>query len=511
VSNEVHGLHWIDGAIIGLYACGMLALGWYYGRKQQNADEYFVGSGAMNALLIGVSLFATLFSTISYLSTPGELINHGPAMLTGIFAIPIVYLIVGYGMVPVYMRYRVTSAYELLERNLGLSVRMTGAVMFIVLRLMWMGLLIYFASKAMMVMLGLELKWLPAVTLLTGSVAIAYASLGGLRAVVITDFFQFMLLFGGALLVIATITVRLGGFSWFPTEWNASWDVQPLFSADPAVRVTVFGSVLHGILWWLCTAGGDQTAIQRFMATRDARAARRSFLTNSIAGAMVSLVLALVGFSLLGYFQAEPTLLPGAMSVESEADLLFPHFISHHLPIGLSGLVVAGMFAAAMSSIDSGVNSITAVVMTDFLGRFKRRPATSRGEVRLAQCLAFGIGLTVVGSSSLMENVPGNFLEMTKRTIGLFVTPIFVLFFMALFVRFATSLGAISGSLAAFVSALLVAYWKPLVSSREISFQWIFPVSLAVGIVVGCCVSLIDRWCVADLALDEFEIPVGES
>jgi SSS family solute:Na+ symporter len=102
-------------------------------------------------------------------------------------------------------------------------------------------------------------------------------------------------------------------------------------------------------------------------------------------------------------------------------------------------------------------------------------------------------------------------LGMTKRTIGLFVTPIFVLFFMALFVRFATSLGAISGSLAAFVSALLVAYWKPLVSSREISFQWIFPVSLAVGIVVGCCVSLIDRWCVADLALDEFEIPVGES
>jgi len=157
------GLHWVDGVVVALYACGMLALGWHFGRKQKSTDEYFVGNRSMNPVLIGVSLFATLFSTISYLSTPGELINHGPVVLIGVVSIPICYYIVGYFMVPVYMQYRVTSAYELLEIRLGLSVRMTGAVLFVLLRLMWMAILIFLASKAMIVMLGLEPQWLPGV------------------------------------------------------------------------------------------------------------------------------------------------------------------------------------------------------------------------------------------------------------------------------------------------------------------------------------------------------------
>ena len=98
------GLHWIDGLVIGVYAAGMLGLGWYYSRRQKNTDEYFVGNRAMNPFLIGVSLFVTLFSTISYLSTPGELINHGPAMLTGMLSIPFGYYVIGYLMVPVYMK-----------------------------------------------------------------------------------------------------------------------------------------------------------------------------------------------------------------------------------------------------------------------------------------------------------------------------------------------------------------------------------------------------------------------
>ena len=100
-------LHWIDAAIITSYACAMLGLGWSYSHRQ-NSDEYFVGSRAMNPLLIGVSMFATLFSTISYLSTPSEIMEHGPVVLTSVLAIPIAYYIVGHLMVPVYMRHRVT-------------------------------------------------------------------------------------------------------------------------------------------------------------------------------------------------------------------------------------------------------------------------------------------------------------------------------------------------------------------------------------------------------------------
>mgnify|MGYP002622663853 FL=1 len=499
------GLHWIDYTIIALYACGMLGIGWFYGRRQSNTEEYFVGNRAMPPLLIGISLFATLFSTITYLATPGEIIKHGPATLCGVLAIPLAYYLVGYLLVPVYMRNRVTSAYELLEVRLGLRARMVGAVLFILLRLIWMALLIFLASKALLAMIGLDESELIYVIALTGGVAVGYSSIGGLRAVVITDLLQFLLLFGGMLLVLFMVTLRMGGFEWVPTEWNSSWDSQPVWPTSPTIRVTVVGSIIHGALWWFCTAGGDQTAVQRFMATKDASAARRSFLFNSIAGAAVNIALVFVGFALLGYYQADPSRLPQDPAVAARADLWFPYFISHHLPIGLSGLIVSGMFAAAMSSLDSGTNSITAVVMTDFVGRFRSQPPSPTAQVRLASSIAVLVGVTVITVSAFMRHVPGNFLEMSQRTQGLVVVPIFVLFFMALFVPRSTEIGALAACIASMVTAVLVAYWKQLAeavlwmirgSSEEfdpLSFQWINPVSLAVGVAVGWIVSLASR------------------
>ena len=499
------GLHWIDGLIIAAYALGMISLGWYYRRRQKSLDEYFVGNRTMNPGLIGVSMFVTLFSTISFLATPGEVYGKGPALLTSSLSIPFYYLIVGYLIVPAYMRFRLISAYELLEQKKGLSVRLVGAVLFIMLRLTWMSLLIHLSAQAMLLMLGLDQDHLPYVALVIGAVAITYASFGGLRAVVITDFLQFCLLCGGALLVVITVTVRLGGFGWFPTEWSPAWDTQPLFSLDPNVRVTVFWSIVSGTLWWVCTAGGDQTAVQRFMSVQDVKAARRSFLLNSGAGILVNLILALVAFSLLGFFEARPELLPAGV----DADRVFPYYIVHLLPIGISGLVISGLFAAAMSSVDSGVNSLTAVVVTDFVGRFRRRALSEIARVRLSQALALVIGLVVVlGSSFLVGNVPGNFLEIAQRTLHLYVGSIFLLFLLSVFVPFSTATGTIAGALSSLLAAATVAYWGALnqmiqdlgwipLSERtgivDFSFQWILPVSLPVGFVAGCLVSLVHR------------------
>ena len=127
------GLHWIDAVVVACYVMVILSLGAYAGYRQRKADEYFVGNRSMNPLLIGVSMFATLFSTISFLSTPGEIIQNGPAILTGALTIPLTYFIVSYGIVPIYMRFKVTSAYELLESELGLASRVTGALLFIVM------------------------------------------------------------------------------------------------------------------------------------------------------------------------------------------------------------------------------------------------------------------------------------------------------------------------------------------------------------------------------------------
>jgi SSS family solute:Na+ symporter len=485
------GLHWIDGVIIAAYASGMIALGWYYSRQQKSTDEYFTGGRAMSPFLIGISLFATLLSTISYLSSPGEIIKNGPVILAGMLSIPIGYFVVGYGLIPVFMRYRLTSAYELLEMKLGLSTRLVGATMFIALRVVWMAVLLNFAATAMLVMLGWDSRSLFAVALVIGSVALVYSSLGGLRAVVITDMAQFVLLVGGAVLVIVTVTIRMGGFGWFPTSWEPDWQKQPVFSLDPYVRLTVVGVVIMQSLWNICTAGGDQTAIQRFMATENAAAARRSYLINSAAAAGVMTVLALVGLSLMGYFRAFPQFVPEGQAVAGYADELFPHFIATQFPIGVSGLVISGMFAAAMSSVDSGVNSISAVVLRDFMDRFRANPMSDQTHVRAARAIAVIVGVIVIGGSTLIEYVPGNLLVVSKRATGLLVTPIFTLFFMAMFVRFATASGANAGALAGFGTAIVVSFWNPLFGDRSVSITWINPSAIVVGIAVGCLVSAV--------------------
>ena len=502
---EQTGLSWIDWTVIVVYASATIALGWYYSRRQKDSREYFIGSGSLNPILVGVSLFATHLSTISYLSVPGETISKGPIMILLIIpCYPVSYFIVRRYLLSVYMRHRVTSAYELLEDRLGLGVRLLGAGMFVVVRLSWMCLLVYVAARAMTVMLGVSEEWIPWIVLVTGFVSIIYTSLGGLGAVVITDFLQTALLLGGALLVIILVTVELGDFSWVPTSWQPTWDSQPPFSFDPRVRVTMLGTFLSVLVWTVCTAGGDQLSIQRFMSTGDAEAAKRAYLAQALVASAVLLTLLFVGFALMGYFQARPHELPTGLNLATGGDQIFPRFIAFHLPIGIAGLVVSAMFAAAMSSLDSGVNSITAVVTTDFLDRFGLMPKTRKGHVRLAQCLAFGLGAIVVIGSSYMGNVPGNITGMTQRTTNLLATPAFSLFFFALFCRFGKPAGAVVGAVYGITVGALIAFSgnfytllhdyavfgsSGAIDLSPISFQWISPLSLLVNLAAGAALS----------------------
>ena len=489
------GLAAADWLVLAGYAGLTLWLGWFYGRRQSSTKEYFVGGGRLHPVAVGVSLFATLVSTVSYLSVPGETLGRGPVLLVQLLALPLVYLVVGYGLLPAYMRHRVTSAYELLEVRLGVGARLLGASMFIVLRIAWMSLVVYAAAVALTVMIGAGPAAVPFVVFFTAAVAVAYTSLGGLRAVVVTDCIQSALLFAGAVLVVGIVTVELGGFGWFPTTWQANWDSQPLFSTNPATRVTVFGTVISTLVWYAATAGGDQVSVQRFMATTDLRAARRAFGTQLAAIALVTLVLALVGVALLGYFEAFPERLGAAISLRGDADQVFPFFIAHRLPTGIAGLVVAAMFAAAMSSVDSGVNSISAVVLTDFAGRFRGRPRDDAGRLRLARRLAAATGALIVLGSFLMDLVPGNMTEMTSKTSNLLIAPLFGLFVFALFLPRVRPVGAWAGTAAGIAAAVLIAFSGPIFGADPetggdpVSFQWIASGSLLVQVAVGCAAS----------------------
>ncbi len=517
VQQTATGLQPLDWFLIFIYAASTIGFGLYYSRRQTSTSEYFVGNGKMNPLFIGVSLFATLLSTISYLSMPGESLGKGPVVLCNALALPLVYLVVAHLMLPVYMRHRVTSAYELLESRLGLSIRLLGATLFLVLRLVWMTLLIYLAAIAITIMMGVDETWIPWIVLVTGIVSVTYTTLGGLQAVVITDFMQTVLMFGGALLVLATVSYDLGGFGWVPTTWQPHWDRQPIFSFDPKTRVTVFGTVLSIFVWYTATLGGDQTSVQRFMATEDLAAARKALRTQLSVAFVIQMTLIIVGFALLGYYQANPDQLPAGMNIKDDADKLFPRFIAFHLPVGISGLVVAAMFAAAMSSIDSGVNSITAVVTTDFLERFGWKASSERQHILRVRVLALGIGAVVVLGSSMMKYIEGNITAVTGKTVNLLTAPIFGLFFFALFVPGSRALHAWVATIASVAVASSIAFSGPLIyflhlqfgvdpaelhsaiverfdaatgqswntCEDPISFQWIPPAALLTSIVTG--------------------------
>ncbi len=484
------GLVFLDWAVIGLYLVGMVAVGVYYSLRVKTTDDYLLGGRNMNALSVGLSLFATLLSTITYLAWPGEIIRFGPMMLAMIAAYPLVFFLAGYFMIPFIMKLRITSAYELLETRLGLPVRMLGSSLFLLMRLTWMAVIIYATTATVLIpLMGLDVAYTPLVCAILGFITIVYTSLGGLRAVVFTDVTQTVILFGGAALTVVLVTIRLGGVAeWLPTAWPTHWP-EPVWGFSSTARVTFLGAFLAHFTWWVCTAGSDQMAIQRYLATRDVGSARGVLLTSLLANVVVASLLSIVGLSLLAYFRLNPHLLPDGKSLIDNADSLFPRFIAYGMPAGISGLVVAGLLAAAMSSLSSGVNSSCSVIAVDFVDRFrKNRDESELDHVKIAKYISVAVGVIVVALSAGVVFVSGNLLEVTNKVVNLLTAPLFGLFFMAMFVRRANGTGTLVGAAVGIVVVSLINFWKDLTGSG-ISFLWAMPASFIAQIGVGVVVS----------------------
>ncbi|MGQ9651280.1 MAG: sodium:solute symporter family transporter [Phycisphaerae bacterium] len=486
-----YGLTTLDWVIIAAYGVGMLGIGVYYACRTRNREDYLLGGRKMRSSPVGLSLFATLFSTITYLALPGEMISKGPVILWSMMAIPIAYVLVGYFIIPRFMELRVTSAYEILEARLGVELRLLAAIVFLVTRTLWMALIIYVtAEKIIVTMMDLPpdtAAWVtPIVAAVVGLLTVVYTSMGGLRAVVLTDVIQSIILLGGACLTIVLITIKMGGVTaWWPSTWSPNWDHQPFFSFDPTVRVTVIGSILFMTIWWIGTASSDQMAIQRYLATRDTKTARRVFLVTGLANILITTLLACVGFALLAFFSAHPDYL-SAGTLEDKADIVFPLYIIHHVPPGLTGLILAALLAAAMSSLSSGVNSACSVISVDFIDRFRTVPTADSDavQVKRIRIISFVSGFVAVVISLLMGQIKGmNIMEITVRTNHVFVAPLFMLFVMALFVRFATPIGAACGTLAGCAVAAVFA------CTNKVSFQWMSLAALLVDLAVAVPVS----------------------
>ncbi len=475
------GLHGLDYGIILVYMAGVLWLGWHLGRKQTEGEDFFLAGRKMPWFAVGLSLVATLLSTLTYLAAPGEVIRHGLALALGWLGLPIVFLIVNFIWIPFFMRLRVTSIYEYLERRFGLAARWTAAGLFVfVLRLLWMAAIVYTASVAVaqithptvVDILPGQISpngWTLTVLLSVGILATLYTVIGGITAVIWTDVIQFICLFAGLIftLVFVAIDTGSGPVDWWNTTTasaGAGHEFPALFSLDYTNRNVVLFTLLSMTFWYGCTFIADQVAVQRYLTIPTVRDAVRGNIVQFVADFFIMIMLAAAGMALLHYYldPAFQTDIFGGISDPTDplvADKVFPHFIANGLPIGVSGLVVAALFAVAMSSIDSGVNSVAAVVTVDFIKR-TRPGITPRSELRLARIISLLVGLACTTMAVLMLAIPENYniIGITLRTFNCALGPMGGLFMLGIFLPRVSQRAAVTATFVGLGIAIWIAW-----------------------------------------------------
>jgi SSS family solute:Na+ symporter len=345
---------------------------------------------------------------------------------------------------------------------------------------------LYATSDVVLVpLLGLSDDWAPWLCVGLGVLTALYSSWGGIKAVVMTDAIQAITMLAGAVITLAVITYQMGGVEeWWPREWPENWQ-RMSWGFDPNVRVSFGILVLSTTLWYVCTNGSDQMSIQRFLSTRDTKAARRTLAVSQITDVIVAGLLALTGVAVLGYYRAHPLILSDDQTIRSIADELFPTFIMTEMPAGLSGLVLAAILSAALSSLSSGVNSTCAVLDKDFISRRSDKASSGAEAVTRLRWLTWLVAVVAIALSLLNVYIEGNLVERCFKLINLLTAPLFVLVFLALFVPWANAAGAWLGLLASIATAIAVAYAPDLNLNLGISFVWMMPCSLLVGVTLG--------------------------
>jgi len=498
-------LRWPDIIVVLLYVVVLVSMAWHFARKQRSGDEYFLASRSVPWIAVGMSIVATLMSSLTYLSEPGEVWQSGLTTMFGkLWAVLTEMVIVLLVVIPFLMRFRFLSAYEYLGYRFGPRTRRLGVILFICLVVSWMGFVVLAMSRAVEAVTGVPLV---VVVLFVGVIGTIYTMAGGIRAVIWKEVLQVVLMIGGCLVCMAYVS-RASGGTWLP-DWiraaiayrtEREGSATTLVSFDPYQRISVFTFGLTMFVWHLCTHLGNQMVVQRYFSSADLRAARRSFATAAVLGIIINSLLVFVGLALIYFYRTGLGELPAEPTNKKAADMIFPRFLVNELPPGLAGAVLTAVLSAAMSTIDSGINAIATVLSAE-----RDRPHgadlgqsthTGKEQVRFAR------GVTLVAGSAITLSAFGldlltkdrNILEMMPRSFNCFLVPLGTLFLLGIFCPRCGARAAVLAALVALASAVSIAYARELYGlARDLSFTWILPGSLALALAVGVVASVVDR------------------
>ncbi len=400
----------VDYLVLAGYLAIVLSIGTAFSRRQKSLQEFFLGSRNIPSWAASLSGAATILSAVAYLGAPGQAYRADLTYLQYRLALPLAMAAVFGLMIPTFYRMQLFTVYEYLEWRFDLKTRLLGSALFLVLKCSYMGVVIYAPSIFVAQATGLPVL---AIVTVLGILTAAYTTIGGMRAVIWTDTFQFVVLTGGLLATAWVIVTRTpGGVDGIAATALAHNKLR-LFDFSPSLSTefTFWGGLIGGGILMISEYGADQASVQRFLATSSSRHGQWAIVSSMLISTLMGAALFLMGTGLYVYYLQ----FPAKGGIGLQPDRVFPKFILEELPSGLTGLLVAAVIAAAMSTVSGVLNSLTTVVLTDFRKRLQRKEST----VAAARWTTFFLGLacTAVG---LFASQLGNLIVASAKLTSFF-------------------------------------------------------------------------------------------
>ena len=491
-------MHYSDWIVLVLYVATVIAIGTWANRQQTDVEAYFVGNRSMRWWAAGLSIIATSFSAASILGIPGYAYSDDMWYLQYQLGDLLAAGTVAALFIPFFHGIRgLTTAYEYLEARFDLKTRLLGSTLFSLTVLLRAGTLLFGAALLFSAIFPTDL--IPLLTsveeavVIFGVIAIVYTVLGGISAVVWTDVIQFSIMTTGIVASIAIVVAETpGGWAVALAEAGRFQKLDVVHTAEPIAGTGLFTAVFGYGLLALSLFGTNQQPVQRYMTVKNQREAQGALLLGVGAGAFGVFLSLLLGVFLFVFYQSWPELLPAGLT----ADQVMPHFVSTELPPVVKGALVAAVFAAAMSSLDSALNSLAAALTVDFLTRL--RPGVSEGaRLAFAKVVVVTAGIAGIGVGIYSSRTGAPLIDLILTFMGYFAGGLLGLFLLGMLTRRANGRGAFSGAIAGTLLVLMVTEndlglprlyeW---LGTGPIPFIWSTAVGLlgtmAVGYLISC-------------------------
>ncbi|WP_372772565.1 sodium:solute symporter [Mangrovibacterium sp.] len=387
--NPLPSIHFVDYLIMFLTLVVSLGVGFWFSTNQKDTDNYFKAAGSIPSWAIGISILATLISSITFLAYPGEGFTSNWIRLVQGLMVPIVLVaIVGF-VVPLFRHVIQLSTYEYFEKRFGFFARFYTSISFILTHFSKMGTVFFLISLALSKMIGLDTT---TIIWIIGAAVIILTMMGGIEAVIWLDVIQgFLLIIGGIIALGILLFTPEGG----PVAvWNVAMENGRIgfgpFDWD-FVNLTFIVMALNGVFYAIQKYGTDQTIVQRYLTAKTDKAAIRASLIGVLLSVPVWAMFMFIGTALFSYYQITGDALPA----DIEADAVFPYFILTKLPVGVVGLILSALMAAAISSLDSDLNCLSAILMEDYYKRI-RPNSTDKQQLMMGRIFIVLAGLGAI-------------------------------------------------------------------------------------------------------------------